>query len=656
MTAQTPGGAHRLLPDFATLTTSGLTVRAKQISTELSKAGFIPAESFENPSVQLLGKSTQPYGNIGFDVCEYRFLYGAIYDIARSDLSRDRGPDSLILRHLTNGVLKLKLVDAPARALAVLRCAGLDADVIKKTYRISVRDYLMDAYPIRDGGPNFPQDLHFYGELISRKKIRIIVDLKPIAPKVLAGCRFDGHMSVEFLATTGELLRIHFTDPDALKFLGVGAPSRVTLAGASDFTPVFYFSSSNKLATFTNSAGSVPEAALDETWRELQLKLGARKPVCYLLADNLNAHQKIAREMNKLTHGVPWAGISHVWNDELPFERSRMKRLTREGQGIELLAICGDIEIQLNSISNPTLDELMSRLKFPAGVPDHAVFLLQPGANQPSNDFIDRLKSRLHGNVQVFGDARERAMATFGSGYSYFGGQVYTNTSIAMTVSGFLPLNMDTLSLMRHTPEQHIIAWEVYGPLREFSGSFEPNPLQKIVDRLGPNTVRLLQGADRVEVFRLTGEAFEKPPTTNMQNLGEWKIKQKGKTQGPLFARELANTILNETNSFAGSGAVIKGCLWTPNIAFRTWHGKEAATIVVCFDCHTSSHPDLRPVHFAAYSRLFRQSGPVSSELRRRKPGQHTARSPQSRRRFSQNKVWTFYSSQSSDGQRKTFL
>ena len=84
------------LPEFgsyATLTTSALTDRAKQISTELSKVGFIPAESFENPSVQLLGKSTRPYGNIGFDVCEYHFFYGAIYDIARSDLSRDRGTD-----------------------------------------------------------------------------------------------------------------------------------------------------------------------------------------------------------------------------------------------------------------------------------------------------------------------------------------------------------------------------------------------------------------------------------------------------------------------------------------------------------------------------------------------------------------------------------
>jgi len=582
VTAQTRGVA---VPDYATVATSALTDRAEQISTELAKAGFIPAESFENTSVQLLGKSTQPYGNIGFNVCDYRYFYGSIYDIARKDLVQDVGPDSLILRHLTNEVLKLKVVDAPARALAVLQCAGLDANALKKAYRLSVRDDLMDAHPIRDGGSNFPRDLQFYGELISRKKIRIIVDLKPINPKLLAGCRFDGQMSVEFLATTGELLRVHFTDPDALRLLGVSAPGRVTLAGASDFTPVFYFSASNKLATFANLAGSAPEAALNATWRDLQTKLGARKPLCYLLADNLNTPQTTAREMKKLAQGIPWAGFSHAWNNDLPFDRSRMKSLAQEGQGIEVLAICGDVKIQLNSISSPTLDELMSRLKFATGVPDHGVFLLQPGANQPSNEFIDHLKSRLQGKAQVFGDARERAMATFGSGCSYFGGQVCTNTSVAMTVSGFLPLNMDTLSLMRHTPEQHIIAWEVYGPLEEFSRSFEPNPLQKLVDRLGPDTVRLLQGGDRVEVFRLTGEAFEKPPATNGENIDEWKIKQNGKTQGPLFARELANTILNETNSFAGSGAAIKGCLWTPGVAFRSWHGKESATIIVCFDC-----------------------------------------------------------------------
>jgi len=264
-----------------------------------------------------------------------------------------------------------------------------------------------------------------------------------------------------------------------------------------------------------------------------------------------------------------------------------MKRLAQDGQGIELLAICGNIEVQLNQISNQTLDDFMSHLRFPVGLPDHAVFLLQPGDNRPSNEFIDQLKARLRGKAKVFGDAREQPMATFGLGYCYFDGQVCTNTSIAMTLSGFLPLQMDAVSLMRHTPEQHIIGWEVYGPLEQFGKSFEPNPLQKLVDRLGIGTVRFLQQADRVDVFRLTGQAFEKPSSTNGQSIDEWVLKQTGKTQGRKFARELANAILNETNSFAGAGAVIKGCLWTPSIAFRTWHAKESATIVVCFECNS---------------------------------------------------------------------
>jgi hypothetical protein len=111
--------------------------------------------------------------------------------------------------------------------------------------------------------------------------------------------------------------------------------------------------------------------------------------------------------------------------------------------------------------------------------------------------------------------------------------------------------------------------------------------LQKLVDRLGPDMVRLLQAADHVQVFRLTGEALEKPSNTNDQNIDEWVLKKTGRTQGPQFSRELANSILNETNSFAGSGAVINGCLWSPGIAFRAWHGKEAATIVVCFECNS---------------------------------------------------------------------
>jgi hypothetical protein len=586
-TAQTCIGDPMPSSDYATLTTAGLTDLAEQLSTALSKAGFIPTESFTNPSDVLLGKSTQPFGNIGFNVCEYRFFYGAIEEVTRRDLFQDRGPDSLILRHLTNEVLKLNVANAPARALAVLQCVGLDSKAIKKAYKISVRDDLMDAHPIRDAGPNFPQDLHFFGELISRKKIRIIVDLQPANPKLLAGSRFDGHMSVEFLATTGELLKIRFTSPDVLTLLGVSGPTRLTISGASDFTPVFYFSASNKLARITNSSESGPAALLDATWRDLEQKLGSRKPVCYLVADNLNAPQPVARGMNKLVRGIPWAGVSRVWNSDLPFERSRMKRLAQDGQGIELLAICGDVEVQLNRISNQTLDDLMSRLKFPAGATDHAVFLFQPGDNRPSNEFIDQLKARLSGKAKVFGDAREQPMATFGFGYCYFDGQVCTNTSIAMTLSGFLPLQMDTLSLMRHTPEQHIVGWEVYGPLEQFGRSFEPNPLQKLVDRLGMDTVRLLQQADRVEVFRLTGRASEKPPSTNGQNINKWAFKQTGKTQGRESARELANAILNETNSFAGPGANIKGCLWDPAIAFRTWHAKESVTIVVCFDCNS---------------------------------------------------------------------
>jgi hypothetical protein len=27
--------------------------------------------------------------------------------------------------------------------------------------------------------------------------------------------------------------------------------------------------------------------------------------------------------------------------------------------------------------------------------------------------------------------------------------------------------------------------------------------------------------------------------------------------------------------------------LWSPGIAFRAWHGKEAATIIVCLECNS---------------------------------------------------------------------
>jgi len=115
-----------------------------------------------------------------------------------------------------------------------------------------------------------------------------------------------------------------------------------------------------------------------------------------------------------------------------------------------------NVEVQLNRISNPTLDEFTSRLRFPAGVPDHVVFLLQPSDNLPSNEFIEQLNARLRGKANVFGDAKEQPMATFSFGYSYFDRQVCTNTSVAMTLSGFGRNSLATFSTLTNMIARHV--------------------------------------------------------------------------------------------------------------------------------------------------------------------------------------------------------
>ena len=87
--------------------------------------------------------------------------------------------------------------------------------------------------------------------------------------------------------------------------------------------------------------------------------------------------------------------------------------------------------------------------------------------------------------------------------------------------------------------------------MREFAASFGPNPLQKFVDCLCENGIRVLQQADHVEIFRLKGDAYESPaPTPVDPAIGDQEITGRGKTQGAGFAQRLANAIPDENNNF----------------------------------------------------------------------------------------------------------
>jgi len=567
------------LTNYVDQVTSLLVARAKQASTTLSRAGFIPVESFPEPSAMLQGKSIQPSGYVKSAVCNYEFRLGALSAIRRADLSEDKGPDSLILHHLTNEVLTLKTKDAANRALDLLRQLSFDADAIRKAYHIQVTDDLMDAYPVRDGGPNFPKDLHFFGELISRKHIKIKIEFTPIDTNALAHSRQSGDMRIELLATTGELLSARFADPDSLAKLGVHAPDRITLEETSDFTPPTYFQAGRKLGLPAGNISSNDAAALlDATWRDLQQKLGGQRPQCYLVCDDLNAPKVIALEMNRLAHGTPWAGVSHFWRNDLPFDRAQMDRLAREQRGIGIIAICGKIQTQLefatslDVIQIPPADQM----------PDHALFLLHPNRIFSVQAVFNDLQSRLNGKAEVFDCMGPRPGGGGGEGVGYFNGNILTNAIIVLHISGSLPLRMDPASWLRQQPAQRLISWEVTQPIGDFTFSFGPHPMQELFNYLGGDGICFLQEAERVEVFRIKSNSPDDWSVAGQPDIEGHQIMTRGKTRGRDFAQQLVSTLLNEKDVFGG----IHGCIWSPRYAYRLWHGKKSAIILVCFDCN----------------------------------------------------------------------
>src|SRR5437763_1484127 len=92
---------------YSNLPTAALLKRTEEISRSLFEGGFLPSETFTNTTVQLEGQSVHPSGRVQSSCCEYEFRNGLLHRLRRLDLFVDKGPDSLIIRHLTNEVLTL---------------------------------------------------------------------------------------------------------------------------------------------------------------------------------------------------------------------------------------------------------------------------------------------------------------------------------------------------------------------------------------------------------------------------------------------------------------------------------------------------------------------------------------------------------------------
>lgn len=620
---------------YSNLATAALLKRTEEISRSLSEAGCLPSESFTNTTVQLEGQSVHPSGRVQASCCDYEFRNGFLNRLRRRDLFEDKGPDSLIIKHLTNEVLTLTTQEATNRAWQVLERLSYDPQGVREVYRLKVTDEKMIGSPVRNGGPDFPADLHFAGELISRKKIQIRVDMAPADTGPFGG-RTTPTIGLQFLATSGELLEASLPDSASFSALHLRGPEEITITQAADLAPPLFFIVTNRLAgaEATKPKPDVEEA-IGSAWQALQLALGTNSPKLILVADNLNDPQGVSAAVQRRARGIPWAGVSHFFRFNLPFATAQLENMARDHRGICLLAIAGPVDIradllrdlddvatpsfsggdnqawqeawkqlrqrQLNLL-NPRLSELLERLGRPEAFPDHALFLLMAKNHFPATLVVEELESRLRGKMQVYPFLGVNEYPPRGGGVTYFNGTVYSNAMAAVRLSGFLPLQFDVtrqmalrmasltnmpnynperLRMLQSTPPPRIISGEISAPVRNLAGSFGPQPLEELVEFFGLENIRMLRAGERLEVselrrLRQSEEAPKKPSP-----LEGFAVIAEGKALGPEAVGSLNSALLSESNHVGGG---MSSGEWPSSvIVFRVSRGKEWANVFFWF-------------------------------------------------------------------------
>lgn len=95
---------------------------------------------------------------------------------------------------------------------------------------------------------------------------------------------------------------------------------------------------------------------------------------------------------------------------------------------------------------------------------------------------------------------------------------------------------------------------------------------------LGPNAVRVLEKAERVESFRVSSD--DKIEGDAPDRIGGYKVTGTGK--GKVKPKELTSILLDEkTYEFETA----KRCVFKPGVAFRFWLAKESIDVLLCFSC-----------------------------------------------------------------------
>jgi hypothetical protein len=645
---------------YSNLASAALLNRAQEVSRALTAAGFLPTESFTNVSIDLEGQSTHPSARVKGSCCVYGFRQGLLNTIRRMDLFEDKGPASLILPHLTNEVLALTPGEAMVRAMQVLQLLSYPTNRIEQLYRISVHDDLMDAHPVRNGGPNFPEDLHFFGELISRKKIKIMVEIAPGNPELFGetGDTPPG-TRIEFLATTGELLNAMFLPDDyGMSRLEIHGPEQITIRATADFAAPVFISSTRRISPSESVATTIPiESLLREAWADLLQKLGTNRPKCILVCDNLNNPHAVATAMRDLAAEIPWAGVSHLFRLDLPFEPAQLERLAQHQRGVSLLGIYGGVETRFDALPGltanqrpadedlatpegqakwkqfydderqrlaPSVEDLLNRIEIPETLPDHAIFLFQAAMSTSSRIVEEQLQSRFRGKAQVFSVMGTSDYWSVGDGFTYLNGQILTNGMVILSMSGSLPLQQDINHLMalrsasftnspNFDPEKlrllqtrgptRIISGEVINPIRQLAYAFGPHPLEDVVAFFGLEEIKMLQEAEKLEVFEIKSGRFGASPTAGSSFIEGYEVVAQGKTLGHEAAHGFASALLTEKNGIRA----MSSCGWQPVIVFRAWRDKEQAALTVCFQCNESVF-----TFYDASGKRIRQTHPFS--------------------------------------------
>ena len=96
---------------------------------------------------------------------------------------------------------------------------------------------------------------------------------------------------------------------------------------------------------------------------------------------------------------------------------------------------------------------------------------------------------------------------------------------------------------------------------------------------LGDRAVKILAGADRVEVFRVT-PTWEKSQTK--EKLAGYPLISTGKEQGKEFGAKLSE-IVRDDSTYEWN--IAKACEFAPGVAYRVWSGKESIIVLICFHC-----------------------------------------------------------------------